>query len=172
MMNKLSHSDVASLRKVSKITPDYEFYSELFLTIINQPPYKRTLPDGTTQISYWQATLKLLLNINFMKNVKAFEFEFMNPDIFYTISYLIETNPKYADLQQAAQCNPALGNLISWVMGIYQYIRSSRQYCLGYADLKMLKLKEEELENASRIDKMFMYVKQLEKHVNKACHYV
>jgi hypothetical protein len=135
MMNKLSNSDVASLRKVSKITPDYEFYSELFLSIINQPPYKRNLPDGTTQISYWQATLKLLLNINFMKNVKTFEFEFMNQDIFYDISFMIESNPKYADLQKASQCNPALGNLISWVLGIYHYIRASRQYCLGFSDI-------------------------------------
>lgn len=55
-MSKLSASDVASLKKVSKITPDYEFYAELFLLIINQPPYKRNLPDGTAYSSYWQAT--------------------------------------------------------------------------------------------------------------------
>ena len=35
MMGRLSTSDVASLKKVSKVTPDYEFYSQLFLTLIN-----------------------------------------------------------------------------------------------------------------------------------------
>lgn len=48
MMSKLLPSDVASLKKVSKITPDYEMYAELFLLMINQPPLKRNLPDGTT----------------------------------------------------------------------------------------------------------------------------
>jgi|LauGreDrversion4_2_1035121.scaffolds.fasta_scaffold434602_3 hypothetical protein len=34
-MSKLSQSDVASLKKVSKITPDYETYAEVFLLMIN-----------------------------------------------------------------------------------------------------------------------------------------
>ena len=164
MMSKLSQSDVASLKKVSKITPDYETYAEVFLLMINQPPIKRTLPDGTSHISYWQATLKLLLNINFMKNVKSFEFEFMNPQIFYELSLLIETNPRI-NVQQASLCNPALGNLISWVIGIYQYIRASRHYCLGYADKNLLKLKKEEIEEAYIIDRKQLYVKHLEQHV-------
>ena len=36
-----------------------------------------------------------------MKNVKTLEFEFMNPQIFYDVSVLIENNRKYADVQQA-----------------------------------------------------------------------
>jgi len=150
-MSKLSSSDVASLKKVSKVTAEYEFYSELFLTLINQPPLKRSTPDGMSIVSYWQATMKHLFNINFMKNVKNFQYHFMSPDIFYALSSLVESNPRY-NAQLAAQVNPALGNLVSWVLGIYNTIRVSRPYCLGYTDLQVLNLKQEEIAESWKLD--------------------
>jgi formylmethanofuran dehydrogenase subunit B len=71
MINKLNNADIASLKKVIKVTPDYEFFSELFLALIGNAPDKTINASGVTVISHWKATKRLLLN-NFMKNAKAF----------------------------------------------------------------------------------------------------
>lgn len=94
MMKLVKSSDIASLKKVAKVTPEYEFYSELILTCLDMGPMKKINPDGTSVISYWHTLKKLLFN-NFLKIIKNFQFEFIDERIFYNLSALIESNPRY-----------------------------------------------------------------------------
>ena len=41
MMSVIKSSDIASLKKVARITPDYEFYSELILALFELGPVKK-----------------------------------------------------------------------------------------------------------------------------------
>ncbi len=54
MMSHIKSSDIACLKKVAKITPEYEFYSELILTCFDIGPIKKINPNGVSVISYWQ----------------------------------------------------------------------------------------------------------------------
>lgn len=117
---------------MAKSTPEYEFYAELILTLFDLPPIKKITAEGITVISYWQALQKLLFN-NFLKTLKAFDFDFLPERIFFNMSALIETNPRY-NVHSASQVNPAIGVLLSWALGIYQHHRGSRPYSLSYTD--------------------------------------
>ncbi len=46
MMSLIKSSDVASLKKVAKSTPEYEFYSELIITLLDLGPVKKINPNG------------------------------------------------------------------------------------------------------------------------------
>ncbi len=54
MMQNIKSSDIASLKKVVKPTSEYEFYSELILTLLDLNPVKKIHPNGVAVVSYWQ----------------------------------------------------------------------------------------------------------------------
>ena len=71
LLSLLKTSDIASLKKVARPTPDYEFYSQLILALFDLGPQKKITPDGVLVVSYWSTLQKLLFN-QFMKIVKSF----------------------------------------------------------------------------------------------------
>jgi len=163
MMSLIKSSDIASLKKVAKSTPEYEFYSELIIALLDLGPVKKISPNGVASVSYWQTFQKLLFH-NFLKQVKSFKFQYLEEKLFYKLSSLIESNPRY-NVQSASQVNPSLGAIVSWVLGIYQYHRGSRPYSLSYTDRRDIGLSEGECCTLQALDAQLVVNRRLEAYL-------
>ena len=116
-MSRLTSSDVAILKKVSKPSPDYEFFIEPLLILFDLTPLKKINAKGVTVVSNWQAASKLIFS-SFLKSLRNYQIDFITDNMFLKLSCFIETNPRFT-YDNAFYVNPALGNLVSWVFGVY-----------------------------------------------------
>jgi hypothetical protein len=72
------------------------------------------------------------LGENFCQKLRDFQLEGLTQEKFAKFSKLI-TNEKY-QLKIANQVNPSLGNLVAWLIGVYEFHRFLRGYSITEAD--------------------------------------
>ena len=101
---------------------EYDFFLAPLVIIFNCKPETQRTADGKRHISYWNTAKRLLGGADFFNQITKFSFETLSQNTFKKIeAYIIK--PEY-NINRACQLSNALGNMVSWLKGIYIYIYS------------------------------------------------
>ncbi|CDW75554.1 UNKNOWN [Stylonychia lemnae] len=158
LLQTINNKDISNLRKVSKPTPSYDFFVAPLLVLFDKQPRRISTADGKTTISHWQVAFKLLSD-NFCQKLRDFQLEGMTQDKFNKFSSLIlsinnNSGPRYT-VNAANKINPALGNLVSWILGVYEFHRFLRVYSISSLDEKII-LNKNEVKFAKKMDELIL----------------
>lgn len=70
--------------------------------------------------------------------------ELLSQEQFLRLEEFTEANKAQFKVQVAKQVNPALGNLVAWVLGVLEFHKFLRGYSLSTADLQLLSPQEQD----------------------------
>jgi hypothetical protein len=87
-----------------------------------------------------------------MTKLRNYGLESISDDKFLKLDEFIEKNKERFTIKQAAQVNPALGNLVAWVLGAYEFHKFLRGYSLSNRDLSLLN--KDEIEFCHEMDSL------------------
>jgi hypothetical protein len=124
-------------------------YNELvapFVAVMDEKPKRRKHPDGHVEVNYWETTVQMLMKPNIYRRMEAVPLTSMS----WRKAEEVETLLDKANmpLGTAAEVGQCIGNLASWVQGVWQYHLSSRRY---YVPLGERRYMTEELVALCRV---------------------
>jgi len=150
LLRNLSHKDI-SILKVLKIPPrGSEDLVAPFVLLFGKGPTKKRTADSKVSSSYWATFIKMINSADIISQITNFKYDVVPSKTFRMIETYIEL-PHYT-IEKARATSQALGNLVSWILGIFNFHRFLRKYSVS--DIELAILETEEVAFAKNMDKL------------------
>ena len=101
MINKFTQFDLTHLKKISKPTPSYEFFSIPLLFLFNKLPQRIKKANGTIENKNWPVLQKEFQN-SFLSSLKNFGVELISQENFMKLDTFLSEHKEEFSVQIAS----------------------------------------------------------------------
>ena len=163
---QLKNNDITELRSIfRKYNKINEILISPFVLLLGEKPKKNGNHYGKKQLNYFSSAQKLLNDRKINKKIKEINLETIPNNIFKEIEKLFQNEAfNYNKLKGYSSC---LYNIICWEMGIIEYHRAIRNFCLNYYDMKILS--KEEIIFCGQMDNINIMYNKLKYYTHSFC---
>ena len=136
LMSQLKNKDITELKSIfRKYNSLNEILVSPFVLLLGEKP-KKSHVNGQKKIIYFSIAQKLLNDRKINKKIKDINLETIPNNIFKDIEKIFQNDA--FNFNKMKGYSPCLYNLICWEMGVIEYHRTVRNFCLNYYDMKIL----------------------------------
>ena len=140
LMSQLKNKDITELKSIfRKYNSLNEILVSPFVLLLGEKP-KKSHVNGQKKIIYFSIAQKLLNDRKINKKIKDINLETIPNNIFKDIEKIFQNDA--FNFNKMKGYSPCLYNLICWEMGVIEYHRTVRNFCLNYYDMKILSKEE------------------------------
>ena len=136
LIRAFKQRDVDELKRIAKPLAVYNDLVAPFVAIMDAKPKRRKRADGQVELNYWEAALQMLMKSSISRRMEAVPLTSMSWRKAEEVESLLDKASM--PLGSAAGVGQSIGNLLSWVTGVWQYHLSSRRYYATLAERKYL----------------------------------
>ena len=138
---QLKNKDITELKSIfRKYNKLNEILISPFVLLLGEKPKKQGFANGQSNLNYFSVGQKLLNDRKIIKRIKEINLETIPNNIFKEIEKIFKNNA--FNFNKMKGYSPCIYNLICWEMGVIEYHRSIRNFCLNYYDMKILSKEE------------------------------
>ena len=140
LVSQLKNKDITELKSIfRKYNSLNEILVSPFVLLLGEKP-KKSHVNGQKKIIYFSIAQKLLNDRKINKKIKDINLETIPNNIFKDIEKIFQNDA--FNFNKMKGYSPCLYNLICWEMGVIEYHRTVRNFCLNYYDMKILSKEE------------------------------
>ena len=141
LINQFKNKDITELRGIFR---KYNKYNEILISplviLLGEKPKKPSYINGQKKINYFSIAQKLLNDRKINKRIKEINLETIPNIIFKDVEKIFQNDAfSFNKMKGYTSC---IYNLICWEMGVIEYHRVLRNFCLNYYDMKILTKEE------------------------------
>ena len=138
---QLKNKDITELRSIFR---KYNKHNEILISplviLLGEKPRKNYNINGQKKLDYFSIAQKLLNDRKINKRIKEINLETIPNNIFKEVEKIFQNDAfNFNKMKGYSAC---LYNLICWEMGVIEYHRAVRNFCLNYYDMKILSKEE------------------------------
>jgi len=136
LLRAFKQRDVGELKRIKKPLAVYNELVAPFVAVMDEKPKRRRHPDGHMELNYWETAVQMLMKSSIFRRMEAVPLTSMS----WRKAEEVETLLDKANmpLGTAAEVGQSIGNLMSWVLGVWQYHLSSRRYYVSIAERRYM----------------------------------
>ena len=166
LINQFKSKDITELRAIFR---KYNKYNEIlispFVILLGEKPKKPSYINGQKKINYFSIGQKLLNDRKINKKIKEINLETIPNNIFKDVEKIFQNDAfNFNKMKGYSSC---LYNLICWEMGVIEYHRVVRNFCLNYYDMKILT--KEEIIFSGQMDNISIMYNKLKYYSYSYC---
>jgi hypothetical protein len=141
LMSQITSDDILEIkqlyRKYNKTNE--KIIAPLVILLDGKPELSFTI-NGIRKISYFKPAQKIIFSKDFIHKIQNLELETITMSKFNKVEKLMQ-DQEFSN-ERMKYFSPCLNHLICWEMGVIEYHRSIRNFCLNYYDMKILSKEE------------------------------
>ena len=149
LMSQLKNKDILEIKNIyRKYNKHNEILIAPFVYLLGEKPQKKYNINGQKKLNFFNPAQKLLNNRKINKKISEMNLDTIPSNVFREIEKLLKNEA--FNYNKMKGYSPCLYNLICWEMGVLEYHRAVRYFCLNYYDYKILS--KEEIVFCSQLD--------------------
>ena len=138
---QLKNNDITELRVIfRKYNKLNEILISPFVILLGEKPKKQGYEYGHRKLNYFSIAQKILNDRKINKRIKEINIETIPNNIFKEAEKLLQNDA--FNFNKMKGYSPCLYNLICWEMGVIEYHRAVRNFCINYYDMQILSKEE------------------------------
>ena len=149
LLSFLRQKDIYELRKVFKnYKPQYEIIISILCVILNIAPNIYINEKGKKIFDYFSSGKKLLYDEDSISKIQKINLDDINYNIYTQLEKIIEIDTSI--FENKDNYAPCLINLVKFELGVIEYFRAIRNYCISSFDYSILN--QHEIEFCQKMD--------------------
>ena len=166
LMSQITNDDILEIKSLyRKYNKTNEKIISPLVILLEGKPKIEIKPNGSKVINYFKPAQKLIMDKNFVKKMQNLELEIIPNNKFRQVEKLMQ-EPEFTN-EKMKYFSPCLNHLIYWEMGVVEFHRVVRNYCLSYYDYNILD--ENEINFCLQMDNIILIYYKLLRYANKYC---
>ena len=166
MISQLTNKDITEIKNIyRKYNKQNEILIGPFVYLLGGKPQKKYNLNGQKRMNYFDAGQKLLNDRKINKKIKDVNLETISINTFQEIEKLLKNDA--FSFNKMKGYSPCLNHMIYWEMGVLEYHRAVRYFCLNYYDYKILS--KEEIVFCGQMDNINIMFNKLKYYSYKYC---
>ena len=158
LMSQLDNQDITELKTLyRKYNKTNEKIISPLVLLFGEKPKINYNANGIKKINYFTQAQKILNDRKFNKKIREINLETISGNIFRQTENIM--HDKEFTYEKMKGYSPCLNHLICWEMGVLEYHRSIRNFCLNYYDWKLLS--KEEITFCKQMDNIMLMFNKL-----------
>ena len=158
LISQLKSKDLIELRSLfRKYNANNELLISPLVILLGEHPIKHSNLYKQKKLNYFSIAQKLLNDRKINKRIKEINLETIPNNIFKEVEKIFQ-NESF-DFNKIKGYSPCLYHLICWEMGVIEYHRTIRKFCLNYYDMKILS--KEEIIFCGQMDNIYIMYNKL-----------
>ena len=138
LLSKFNKNDAYELKSIfKKYKKEYEVIISVLCIILNVRPKIFINEDGQKIIDFFSPGKKLVLSADFIKLIENMDLDSLNYETFTKLEAIMK-NDAFSIDKINFYYSPSLVHLINLEMGVMEYFRAIRKYCLNFYDFYIL----------------------------------
>ena len=166
LISQLSNKDIIEIKNIYR---KYNKYNEIliapFVYLLGGKPKKNYNVNGQKRMNYFNTAQKMLNDRKINKKIKNINLETITSNTFREIEKLLKNDA--FSFKKMKGYSPCLNHLIYWELGVLEYHRAVRYFCLNYYDYKILS--KEEIVFCGQMDNINIMFNKLKYYSYKFC---
>ncbi|MCQ2815722.1 MAG: hypothetical protein MJ252_00510 [archaeon] len=166
LIKQFKKEDITELKQIfKKYNKNNETIISPLVYLLGEKPKITYRTDGTKNISFFTPAQKLICKKGFLKIIQKYEPETIPGTIFSKIEKLLED--QLFTPEKVRLFSPCIIHYISWILGIIEYHRTVRKFCLNSYDYQILD--QNEISFCSHMDNLYFPYLKLLRYKDKNC---
>ena len=166
LISQLTNKDLIEIKNIfRKYNKHNEILIAPFVHLLGGKPQKKYNINGQKMMNYFNIAQKLLNDRKIYKKIIEFNLETITNNVFKETEKLLK-NEAFS-FNKIKGYSPCLYHLICWEMGVLEYHRAIRYFCLNYYDYKILS--KEEIVFCGQMDNINIMFNKLKYYNYKFC---
>ena len=166
LISQLKNKDIIELRSLfRKYNANYELLISPFVILLGGHPIKHINSYKNKKSNYFPTAQKMLNDRKILQKIKELNLETIPFNIFKDIEKIFQNEA--FDFSKIKNYSPCLYHLICWEMGVIEYHRTVRNFCLNYYDMKILS--KEEIIFCGQMDNIYIMYNKLKYYSYMHC---
>ena len=166
LISQITTKDILELKNMFR---KYNKYNEILIAplvlLLDGRPQKKFNINGQKMMQYFPVAQKMLNDRKINRKIAEFNLETISSGVFKETEKLLK-NEAFS-FNRIKGYSPCLNHLICWEMGVLEYHRAVRYFCLNYYDYKILS--KEEIVFCGQIDNINIMFNKLKYYNYKYC---
>ena len=167
LFSHFNNNDIYELQKIFTIyRQEYEIIISVLCIFLDIQPNIYLDEDGNKIIDYFSVGKNLIYRKDFIKIIQNMDLDSLNYNTFMSVEQIMQ-NEAFSIDKINKYYSPSLVNLINLEMGVMEYFRAIRKYCLNFYDYIILD--EEEINFCKKMDKKLKIYYKIKNYTFNKC---
>ena len=166
LISQLKSKDLIELRSIfRKYNANNEILISPLVILLGEHPIKHNSLYKQQKLNYFTIAQKLLNDRKINKRIKELNLETISNKVFKEVEKIFQNEA--FNFNKIKGYSPCLYHLICWEMGVIEYHRAIRKFCLNYYDMKILS--KEEIIFCGQMDNIYIMYNKLKYYIYMYC---
>ena len=166
LMSQLKNRDILEIKNIyRKYNKNNEIIIAPLVYLLGGKPQNKYNINGQKMLNFFSPAQKLLNDRKINKKISELNLDTITSNTFREIEKLLKSEA--FSFNKMKGYSPCLYNLICWEMGVLEYHRTVRYFCLNYYDYKILS--KEEITFCGQLDNINIMFNKLKYYNYKFC---
>ena len=166
LINQITERDFSELKQYFKIyNENYEKLIIPLIVLLEEKSINTLNSNSEKNLSFYSIVKRVLFKTDFIKRIKDIELELIPNKVFEKIEKIMKED--IFSEKKVKNVSSCFKKLINWVLGVLEFHKVLRKYCLSDYDYEILN--KEEIGFCNKMDNIILFYYKLNRYNIKYC---